>query len=126
MRKAINLAVINDEGILLVKKRKIWILPGGKPEGEESDIDCLHREFKEELSGTKVFIGNYYNSFTGMTPHSKSYLEARIYFGKLNGNLGKPPSEIKKAEFVKNFDKYLLSEITEKIIISLREEGYLW
>jgi len=52
MRIAIGAAIIEDGKILLVRKRQSWILPGGKPEPKESDIECLCREVSEELSGT--------------------------------------------------------------------------
>ena len=38
MRTVINAAIIQDKKILLVKKKETWILPGGKPDGGESDL----------------------------------------------------------------------------------------
>ena len=65
MRKAINAAIIKDDRILLVKNENIWILPGGKPEESEPDLECLCREVSEELSGTKLKNFMYYNKWKG-------------------------------------------------------------
>ncbi|MFB6246213.1 MAG: NUDIX domain-containing protein [Candidatus Pacearchaeota archaeon] len=43
MRKAINLAVVYDSGLLLVRKKNAWILPGGKPEEGEGHYETLER-----------------------------------------------------------------------------------
>ena len=40
-RKVISAAIIYDKRILVVKKRHSWILPGGKPERNESALECL-------------------------------------------------------------------------------------
>lgn len=123
MRKAINLAVIDGKKILLVKKDDVWILPGGKPIWNESDYGCLIREIGEEL-GAKIILKNYYSSFIGKTPHTGDELESRVYFGDLTGSIN-PSGEISGARFVNNFSDYPISEITKKIINSLRRDYYL-
>lgn len=125
MRKAINLAVIENKKILLVKKNETWILPGGKPNyPEESDEAVLFREFNEELPKTKIEILSYYNSFIGKTPHKGDELEAKVYFGRVS-NLGKPSSEINDLKYMNNFNEYILSDITIKIVNSLKRDNYL-
>ncbi len=74
MRTAINAIFIKNNELLLVKKRKIWILPGGKPEIGENDLQCLCREIDEELSGTKIKNIKFYNKFEGKTPHKGDIL----------------------------------------------------
>jgi len=69
MKKAVNALIIRDKKLLLFRKNLTWILPGGKPEKGESDIETLVREFKEEASGAEIEVGEYYGSFIGMTPH---------------------------------------------------------
>ncbi|MBU1129669.1 MAG: NUDIX domain-containing protein [Nanoarchaeota archaeon] len=125
MIKAINLAIITEEGILLVKKKETWILPGGKPDfKEESDEQVLNREFSQELPLTRIKINEFYKSVSGITPHKGYELEAKVYFGKLVGII-KPSAEINDARYVKNFQDYNLSDITKKIINSLIKDKYL-
>ena len=125
MRKAINLAVIENKKMLLVKKNETWILPGGKPDyPEESDENVLFREFNEELPKTKIKILDYYKSFTGITPHKGDELETKVYFGEVS-NLGKPSSEINDVKYINDFYNYTLSNITIKIVKSLKEDNYL-
>ncbi len=126
MKISINAIDLTQEGLLLVNKMRIWILPGGKPEEKESDYDCLYREIYEELSVNKnqIKIYNYYNSFVDKTPFSEKDLEAKCYFASINGKI-KPANEISKAKRIKNFEKYNLSDITKKIVNSLKQDKYL-
>ncbi len=57
----VTCAIIEYEGQVLVTQRSaamaqplLWEFPGGKLEPNESEIDCLIREIKEELSVTIV------------------------------------------------------------------------
>lgn len=126
MRKAINLAVIVENRILLVRRGDVWILPGGgEPGPGESDKDCLRRKLKEELglNPEDFEIEDYYGSFDGETPHKKDVLEARVYLGRIKSQII-PSNEITDARlFGLNF--YDTSEITKEIIKSFRERRYL-
>jgi 8-oxo-dGTP diphosphatase len=125
MRKGICAVSIKDNKILLVKKQKIWILPGGKPEKEESDIQCLVREInKEELPGTKLKNIQFYQITEGLAPHKKDVLQIKVYFANIIGEIN-PSAEIKDAVWTKNPETYRLSDITNKIVISLRKDGHL-
>lgn len=63
--KLIGVAVIwNDQGQILIDKRRqhgllggLWEFPGGKLEPNETVVDCIHREIKEEL-GIEVAVGD--------------------------------------------------------------------
>jgi len=74
MRVAISAAVIRKGCILLVRKKKAWILPGGKPDGNENNIQCLLREAKEELPGARLTVLRFYKSIKGRTPHTGDIL----------------------------------------------------
>ena len=125
MKKAINLAVIEKKRLLLVKKKDVWILPGGKPKKEDkSYFDTLFREFSEELPGTGIFVGRYYGKFSDKTPHSHKDLTAKVYFGKVE-NLGYSSAEISDRKYISDFENYTLSKITEKIVESLKKDNYL-
>ena len=123
MGRAINIAIIENKKILLVKKVDVWILPGGKPIWNKSDYGCLVREIAEEL-GVKIIIKDYYSSFIGKTPHKGNVLEARVYFGNLIGDIN-PSGEISDARFVDNLSDYSISDITKRIINSLKRDYYL-
>ena len=129
MKKAINALIIRDKRLLLFRKNLIWILPGGKPEKGESDIETLVREFKEEASGAEIEVREYYGSFIGMPIHKKDALEAVAYFAKLkNPDLEIIPSgEIKESRFIGCLETpfFYLSDITSKIIKQLIKNEYL-
>ena len=125
MRKIICVAAIQNGEILLVRKNGTLILPGGKPEGIESEHDCLVREFKEELP--KMILKNlrfYDSGFSGITPHSKVIRIATVYVGNVSGELY-VGAEIDEAQWVVYPKLLPLSEITKKIICSLYQTGHL-
>jgi 8-oxo-dGTP diphosphatase len=126
MRTAINSAIINsNKEILLVKKRDTWILPWGKPEAGEREIDCLQREVKEELNGATLANIIYYDDVVGTTPHKGDLLQAKVYFADLITDTLQASAEISEAKFTKDFDNYNLSDISSKIINLLKKDGKL-
>ena len=127
MRVVVDAAIIKDGKLLLVRKRDSWILPGGKIEKGESDLECLSREVFEELSGTRICNNMFYGEFEGKTPHRGDTLKARVYFANIDGILYgvRNGDSISEARWVEDFDDYNLSDITSKIVSSLMEEGYL-
>ncbi len=42
-----GISINKDKEILLVKKKDTWILPWGKLDIDESELECLEREIKE-------------------------------------------------------------------------------
>lgn len=127
MRTAISAAIIQNKKILLVKKKNTWILPGGKPEDNENDLECLCREIDEELSGTKIKDMKYYNHFDDKTPHRGDILRTKVYFANIDGELYgvREGDSISEMKWIKNFSEYNLSDISCKIIDSLKENKYL-
>lgn len=124
IREAVCAAIIKRDCILLVKKQRTWILPGGKPEAGESDRQCLLREVKEELPMLNLQNLRYFGVFTGTTPHKGDALTAKVYLADMNGDI-LPGAEINAAKWVEKPEEYNLSDITRKIILALRKEGYL-
>jgi 8-oxo-dGTP diphosphatase len=101
----IGLAVTDGDRVLLVKKRGAhrFILPGGKPETGEEDLDTLQREIQEELGcsiepRTVEFLG----SFTDVAADAIDVtVTVRLYKGHL---IGSPSanSEIETLRWVGN------------------------
>jgi len=125
MRIGVHAVVIENGKILLVKKDKKWILPGGKPGERELDNECLIREFSEELSGTRVRNLKFYGKFRGPTPKKGDMLDDIVYFAKIDGELGQPSEEISAVEWVGDITGYDISDITSQVIDSLRKGKYL-
>jgi len=119
--------LIIDKKTLMVQKGPYAIFPGGKPVSGETDEECLKREIKEELSGTEIEVGNYYNTFTGITPNSKVMLESRKYFYNLKGGLGEPSAEINRKMLVdsKNMDDLNLTVVSKKALDSLIKDNLI-
>ena len=85
----IGLAVMDGDRVLLVKKRgsNFLILPGGKPEKSETDIEALSRELEEELgchlvSDQLTFLGTFSDEAAGMPGVS---VTIRLYAGSVVG-----------------------------------------
>jgi len=125
----INAVVIQDGKLLLVKKKDVWIFPGGKLESGESELECLNREIKEELSqNVEIDKSEYLETFEGgVAPHSGYEIIAKVYLAKISGQLvtdGKNDS-ISEMAWVDNFNDYYLSETTKNIINYLKKRGLL-
>ena len=108
MRIAINVAIIQENKLLLVRKKSTWILPGGKPEIGENDLECLCREIDEELSGTKIKDISYYKQFEGKTPHKGDILRVKVYFANIDGQLYsvRDGDSISEVAWVNDLSKY--------------------
>src|ERR1700730_1542561 len=85
----IGLAVMDDDRVLLVKKRgsDFLILPGGKPEKNETDAQTLSRELDEELgcrlvSDQLTFLGTFSDEAAGMPGVN---VTIRLYAGSVVG-----------------------------------------
>jgi len=129
MKEAVNAAIIRNKKILLVKKEKTWILPGGKPSpcDRGSSIDCLRRKISAELPSIKLNDIFYYKSFQGTTPPKREELDARVYLADFKGNEKITGEEISESKWlgIDEILKYKISDISLKIIDSLKEGEYL-
>lgn len=103
----IGLAVMDGTRVLLVKKKGgfLYILPGGKPEQGEQDIDTLHREIQEEL-GCSIMARSlkYVGSFEDAAADMKdTTVVVKLYKGRLKGEPS-PQSEIETLKWVGDGD----------------------
>lgn len=122
----INLICINAEGkLLLVCKKGVWILPGGKHQGVETDEECLRREFLEEISAI-ARVGEYLGFIRGISPHSKTNVVVRIYLGEVSGDIV-PRNEISDARFfsASELSELHLSDVTRSIVPKFIPAGLL-
>jgi 8-oxo-dGTP diphosphatase len=123
MRTAISLVSIRDNAILLLLKRDVWILPGGKPNPGEADLDCLRRECREEIPYAKISVGRHYGNFEGKTLHQGDMLCSKVFLGTADGNTA-PSAEISQSRFFPKDElaSIMISDITSKIITQLIED----
>jgi 8-oxo-dGTP diphosphatase len=85
----IGLALMDGDRVLLVRKRgsDFLILPGGKPEKNETDVQALSRELDEELGCHLVcdrltFLGTFSDEAAGMPGVN---VTVRLYAGSVVG-----------------------------------------
>lgn len=125
-RIAISSLIIKENTILLVKKKNTWILPGGKPDQNETDAACLFREHGEELPEAIIQPLLFYKEICGTTPHKGDILCCRTYFTSLRGSI-KPGMEISQSQYftLEETKKIIVSDITKKILLSLSQDDYL-
>jgi 8-oxo-dGTP diphosphatase len=56
MAKSSKLVAVKGGRVLLVRRKrdKLWMFPGGRKRGRETEKDCLRREIREELPKLKL------------------------------------------------------------------------
>lgn len=122
----IGLATFRSGKILLARKRgsSTFILPGGKPESEETKEDALVREIFEELACGVSSIAPL-GSFTAQAAYDPgSTVTVHLYSGDLDGE-PTPSSEIEEIRYVSLRDYRgirLAESLTLKIFPFLLQE----
>ena len=94
----IGLAAVVEGRLLVVRKRgsSLFILPGGKPESGETELQALTRELDEELGcglNRPVLQGVFKNVAAGQ---DNAVVVVRLYSGELVGD-PTPQAEIEQA-----------------------------
>ena len=127
----VGLAVTNCDRLLIVRKKGApsYILPGGKPEYGENDLQTLRREIEEELgcsfdSSTLVFLGSF-SDLAADLPDTT--VTVRLYTAKLVG-APQPQSEIEALEWFSpdaNTHLYLAPSLQNHIVPFLFSNGRL-
>jgi len=137
MRKVADLAILRDKCLVVVRKERegksSLILPGGKPNEGESDLDCIMREIREELPWLDLQGKfSYYGTFQGISPNKGDIIENRVYLSQehreLDLRVSENPDEPIKEAMLLPYERLLslpLSEATRKIVLALRSDSYI-
>jgi 8-oxo-dGTP diphosphatase len=123
----VGLALLRDGRLLLVRRHgdSALILPGGKPEAGETDMQALEREIHEELSCRIVrssvrFVGDFVDE---LVDDPERTVRIRLYVGSVNGAL-RPAAEIHEVVWHPLADideKTLAPSLRQQILPSLRD-----
>lgn len=122
--------ILKDKKILVQRKknnREECIIPGGKREGNETDLETLKRELMEELSVELInatFIGGY----DDMAVFSNEPIHVQTYLTEIEGEI-KCNNEIKEAIWIdKNYKQEGIkvgSILGEYVIPELIKKGLM-
>ncbi len=128
--RKVALAVFKDKKLLQVRTRRedhVFFTLGGKIRKNESEIDCLKREVREEI-GCDVIEASikFLTEFEDVAHGKNALVNIRMYEGKLIGS-PKPSSEVVEIGlFDTESDKKYLSTIAQRTIFPwLKQHGYI-
>ena len=128
MKTVASAIVVREKKLLVVrdKERKFWTLPGGKVEENESFLEALKREIREELPDLILTDIKTYREVLGITPHSKKKVRVITFLAEGSGSicLGAEVTASRWAS-AKELKKLKLSEASYVIVESLLFEGRL-
>ena len=109
------------------KGKDAYYLPGGKREGNESDLETLVREIKEELSVNIIIdTANLYGVFEAQA-HGKAegiLVKVSCYTADFTGEL-QPASEIEEMKWLTTEDMDTISPVDQLIFTDLKAKGLL-
>jgi 8-oxo-dGTP diphosphatase len=100
-RVTANAIIANRQGqVLVVKKNGRFLLPGGKPVGNENELDTLRREVKEEtglvlLSQARLGTYNYVEAFG-----EQGSLQMKVYLATVADEAPRAASEITELQWL--------------------------
>lgn len=128
--RKVALAAFKDKKLLQVRTRRensVFFTLGGKIEENESEIDCLKREVKEEIGCELVESSiKFLTEFEDVAHGKDALVNIRMYEGELIGE-PKPFSEVVEIGwFDTRSDKKNLSVIAQRTIFPwLKKHGYI-
>ncbi len=119
--KKYGLIIIKEKKFLINRKynTKLFLMPGGKPEKEESVEDCLIREIREEHQCEIIKSSlNYFGTFEDKAANeSDTIIEMHLYKAEIKGE-PKINQEIEEQKwFGKNDNPEILSPIIKNKIL---------
>lgn len=123
----IGLAAIHNGKLLVVRKRggASFILPGGKPECGEGDIDALRREVDEEL-GCAIAEPSFLGSFSDEAADlARARVTVKLYSADLCGQPD-PAAEIEELAWIdvgQPIELRLAPSISNYILPYLRQQS---
>ena len=83
-----GLLVVREGRVLLCRKKRgtpLLILPGGKQEPGETDIECLNRELREELGEVSASGVEHVGTYTDRATNETKTIRIHLYRGELSG-----------------------------------------
>jgi 8-oxo-dGTP diphosphatase len=90
MAKSSKLVAAKRGRVLLVRRRRdgLWMFPGGRRRGRETEKDCLHREIREELPKLKLGRLKLWKEIKAKNPRSGRKMSDAIFIAnKASGRL---------------------------------------
>jgi 8-oxo-dGTP pyrophosphatase MutT (NUDIX family) len=125
----LGLIYIKDKKLLAVrsKNKDAYYIPGGKREGDETDIQTVIREVKEEASVDIIpdslkLVGEFQAQAHGK--EEDIIVKITAYFGEFTGEL-KPDSEIEEINWLSYKDKETATPVMKKILDYLKEQNLI-
>ncbi len=128
----VGLLVQDEAGRVLMCKKahstSLLILPGGRIEEGETDMQCLTRELAEELGPVTARNVEWVGAYEGIAHHDdpdiRKTLEIRLYRGELEGTPVASAEIRQLVWFGPNDDPTLPTPIfTDQILPDLRKRG---
>ena len=109
------------------KGKDAYYFPGGKREGNETDIETLKREIREELSvEIKEESVKYYGTFEAQA-HGKAegiLVRMTCYTAEWDGEIA-PSAEIQEIRWLSYSDIDIVSPVDKLIFEDLKTKNYL-
>ena len=127
----IGLAAIQDGRLLIVRKKgtRLFMMPGGRPEAGETEIQTLSREITEETTATLSDIGLiFFGEFEDAAANeSGTVVRMKVYVGSIDGQIRSSREIAEDRWFDPHQDDWdILSDINKKHIVpDLLKQGLL-